>query len=53
MLSFAADKSILFPDNFSKNSNLDESGVFLPAFSSRTIPQMRNIPQTPTLVKKV
>ena len=36
MLSSAFDKAKLFPENFSKNSNLDDSGISLPVFPSRT-----------------
>ena len=36
VLSSASDKTKLFPENFSKNSNLDDSGIALPVFSSRT-----------------
>ena len=30
------DKAKLFTENFSKNSNLDDSAISLPVFSSRT-----------------
>ena len=36
VLSSASDKAKLFAKNFSKNSNLDDSGIYLPAFPSRT-----------------
>ena len=36
MLSSASDKAKLFAENFSKNSNLDDSGISLPVFPSRT-----------------
>ena len=36
MLSSASDKAKLFDENFSKNSNLDDSGISLPVFPSRT-----------------
>ena len=36
VLSSASDKSKLFNENFSKNSNLDDSGIPLPVFFSRT-----------------
>ena len=29
----ASNKEKSFPENFSKNSNLDDPGIFLPAFS--------------------
>ena len=31
VLSLASDKANLFAENFSKNSNLDDSGISLPA----------------------
>ena len=36
MLSSASDKAKLFSENFCKNSNLDDSGISLPVFLSRT-----------------
>ena len=36
VLSSASDKAKLFAENFSKNSNLDDSGIPLPVFPSRT-----------------
>ena len=36
MLSFASDKAKLFTENFSKNSNLHNSGISLTVFASRT-----------------
>ena len=33
MLSSASDKAKLFAKTFSKNSNLDDSGIYLPVFS--------------------
>ena len=36
MLSSASDKVKLFAEIFSKNSNLDDSGISLPVFPSRT-----------------
>ena len=36
VLSSASDKAKLFAENFSKNSNLDDSGISLPVFPSRT-----------------
>ena len=36
MLSSASGKGKLFAENFSKNSNLDDSGISLPDFPSRT-----------------
>ena len=53
MLSSASDKAKLFAENFSKNSNLDESGISLPVFRSRTTLKLHNIPVTPEMVRKV
>ena len=53
VLSSASDKAKLFAENFSKNSNLDDSGISLPVFSSRTILKLHNISVTPKMVKKV
>ena len=40
-------------ENFSKNSNLDDSGISLPVFPSRTNLKLHNISVTPKLVEKV
>ena len=53
VLSSASDKAKLFAENFSKNSNLDDSGISLPVFSSRTNLKLHNISVTPKMVKKV
>ena len=53
MLSFASDTAKLFLENFSKKSNLDDSGISLPLFSSRTNLKLHNISATPKMVKKV
>ena len=53
MLSSASDKAKLFPENFSKNSNLDDSGISLPVFPSRANLKLHNISITPKKVKKV
>ena len=53
MLSSASDKAKLFAKNFSKNSNLDDSGMSLPVFPSRTNLKLHNISLTPKMVKKV
>ena len=52
MLSSATDKSKLFAKIFSRNSNLDDSGIFLPVFLSRTNLKQHNNSVTPKLVKK-
>ena len=53
MLSSASDKAKLFAENFSLNSNLDDSGISLPVFPSRTNLKLHNISVTPKMVKKV
>ena len=53
MLSSASDKAKLFAENFSKNSNLDDLGISLPVFPSRTNLKLHNISVTPKMVKKV
>ena len=52
VLSTASDKAKLFAKNFSKNSNLDDSGISLPIFPSRTNLKLHNISITPKMVKK-
>ena len=53
MLSFASEKAKLFPKLFSKNSNLDGSGISLLVFPSRTNLKLHNISVNPKMVKKV
>ena len=53
VLSSASDKAKLFVESFSKNSNLDGSGISLPVFHSRTNLKLHNISVTPKMVKKV
>ena len=53
MLSSAAGKSKLFAENFFKNSNLDDSGISLPVFPSRTNLKLHIISVTLKMVKKV
>ena len=53
MLSSASDKAKLFAENFYMNSNLDEPGISLPVFPSRTNMKLHNISVTPKMVKKV
>ena len=53
VLSSACDEAKLFAKNFSKNSNLDDSGIYLPVFPSRTNLKLHNISTTPKMVKKV
>ena len=49
----ASDKAKLFAENFSLNSNLDDSGVSLPVFTSRTNLKLHNIAVIPKMVRKV
>ena len=53
MLSSASDKAKLFAENFCMNSNLDNSGISLPVFPSRTNLSLHNISVTPKMVRKV
>ena len=53
VLSSASDKAKLFAKRFSKNSNLDDSGISLPTFPSRTNLRLHNISVIPKMVKKV
>ena len=53
VLSSASDKAKLFDENFSKYSNLDDSGISLPVFPSRTNLKRHNISASPKTVKKV
>ena len=53
MLPSASDKAKLLAKNFSKNSNLDDLGISLPVFPSRTNLKLHNISITHKMVKKV
>ena len=53
VLSSASDKAKLFAENFSKNYNLDHSGISLHVFPSRTNLKLHNISVTLKLVKKL
>ena len=53
VLPSASEKTKLVPKNFSKNSNLDDSGISLPIFSSRTNLKLYNISETPKMAEKV
>ena len=53
MLSSAFDKVKLFAENFSKNSNLDDSAISLSVFPSRANLKLHNISVTSKRVKKV
>ena len=52
MLCSASDKAKLFAENFSKNSYLDDSGIPLPVFPSRTNLKLHNISVTTRWLKK-
>ena len=43
----------MFAENFSKNSNLDDLGISLPVFLSKTNLKLHNISVTPKMVKKI
>ena len=51
VLSSASDKAKLFAEKFSKNSNLDDSGISLPVFPSRTNLKLHNIYVSSKMVK--
>ena len=53
VLSSASDKAKLFAKNFPKTSSLDDSGISLPVFPSRTNLKLHNVSITPKMVKKV
>ena len=53
VLSSTSDKAKLFAENCSKNSNLDDSGISLHVFLSRTNLKLDNISVTPKMFKKV
>ena len=53
VLSSASDKAKLFAENFSWNSNLNDSGISLPVFPSRTNLKLDNISVAPKMVRKV
>ena len=52
-MSSVSDKAKLFAENFSFNPNLDDLGVSLPVFPSRTNLKLHNISVTPKMVRKV
>ena len=53
VLSSASDKAKLLVENFSKNSNLDDSGISLPVFPSRTNFKLHDLSLILRMVKKV
>ena len=52
-MSSPSDKVKLFAENFSLNSNLDDSGISLPVFPYRNNLKLDNIYVTPKIVAKV
>ena len=53
LLSSASEKAKLFAKIFSENSNLEDSGICLLAFHSRTNLKLDDISVTPKMVKKL
>ena len=53
VLSSASDQGKLFAENFSFNFKLDNSGISLPVFASRTNFKLHNISKNPKIVRKV
>ena len=53
VLSSASVKARLFAKNFSKNSNLDDLGISIPGFPSRTDLKLCNVFLIPEMVKNV
>ena len=53
VLSSGSYKAKLFAENFSMNSNLDDSGISLPVFPSRTNLKLYNISVIPKMVRNV
>ena len=49
VLSSASDKAKLFAEKFSKNSNLDDSGISLPVYSSGINLKLHNISVSPKI----
>ena len=50
VLPSASDQAKLLAENFSKNSNLDDSGIYLPILRSRTNLKLHNFSVTPKMV---
>ena len=53
VLPSASDKAKMFAENFSKNFNLNDSGVTLPDFPSRINLKLHNISVSPKMLNKV
>ena len=49
----SSNKTNLFDENFSNNSNLDDSDIYLPVFPCGNNRKLYIIPIIPTLVKKI
>ena len=52
VLSSGFDKAKLLAENFSKNSNLDDSGIYLPVFLFRTNLKLKNTSVTQRSLKR-
>ena len=52
MFSSTSDKAKLFAKNFSKKSNLDDSGISLPVFPFKTNLKLYNISVTHKIAKR-
>ena len=53
MLSSTSNKAKWFPNNFSKNFNLDDWSISVAAFTTRTNMKLRNISVTPKIARNV
>ena len=55
ILSSAADKARFCAISFSRDSNFDDAGIFLPTFPSTylNLSELHNLPVTPKMVKNV
>ena len=53
MMSSVSAVVKFFAESFSENSNLDDSGIYLPGFFSRTNLKLHNISVTPKMVKGI
>ena len=51
--SSVSDKAKLFADNFSKNSNLDYSGISLPVFPAGSNLKLHNISISPKIISRL
>ena len=53
VLPTASDDTKLFAKNFYKNSNLEDSGICLPDFASRTYLKLHNISVALKMIKRI